>query len=72
MARKNQSQFGDDVAASPDQVPLSTSGIQRPTTNEAQGKLKRDITRNSVVPDRGNPYKPGSSAWDGHDSLLGF
>jgi hypothetical protein len=72
MARKNQPQFGDDVAA-PDNVSMPTlNAQQRSTTNEQAGKIKRDITRNSVVPDRGN--SPYVSSWDsdGHAGLLGF
>jgi hypothetical protein len=69
MAKKDNAPFGD-VAASPDSVPMATQGVQRSTTNEAQGKIRRDIARTPTA--AGNPYKPGSSAWDGHDQTLGF
>jgi hypothetical protein len=75
MARKqNQPAFGQDIPAAPDSIPMNTNAMQRQTQDAEQGKIKRDITRDSVVPDRSNnPYKPGASAWDGeHEQMLGF
>lgn len=43
MARKQQPQFPDDN--SPDAIPVSTQGVQRPNTNEDAGKSAQTRAR---------------------------
>jgi hypothetical protein len=73
MARKNQQNAAFGTDAAPNNVSMPTlNSQQRQTSNELQGRIRRDITRQpSPV---GNPYRPGDSdSWGSqHLALLGF
>lgn len=70
MAKQNEPDFGAEVLSAPDNVPVSTQGIQRPTVLSNAGKnVQRKASRQLPA---GNPYK-GGSAWNHeHAGLLGF
>jgi hypothetical protein len=71
---KQQNNFGNDVPAAPDNIPMNTNGLVRPPVDSALGKLA--LTRatrtpkvNAAKPATDNPF---AGSWSGDGSLHGW